>query len=92
MEVDKERCFKLIWNKITPSKVIAHAWRVLWDMLPTKANLRRRNVMSPSDNLKCVLCGDKDETGSHIFFECDFSYKVDSLKSFRSCDCKIEML
>ncbi|KAL8535673.1 hypothetical protein ACS0TY_011345 [Phlomoides rotata] len=46
------------------------------ERLPTKVNLRRRNVLSSSDNLKCVLCGEKEETGSHIFFECDFSYKV----------------
>ncbi|KAL8548844.1 hypothetical protein ACS0TY_007927 [Phlomoides rotata] len=26
--------------------------------------------------VKCVLRGEKDESGSHIFFECDFSYKV----------------
>ncbi|KAL8457446.1 hypothetical protein ACS0TY_035346 [Phlomoides rotata] len=34
--------------------------RVLWDRLPTK----------------CVLCNEKDETGRHIFFECEVSYKV----------------
>ncbi|KAL8552119.1 hypothetical protein ACS0TY_000978 [Phlomoides rotata] len=59
-----------------PIEAIAYAWRVLWDRLPTKVNLQRRNVISSNDNLKCVFCGDKDESGNHIFFECQFSYKV----------------
>ncbi|KAL8515046.1 hypothetical protein ACS0TY_013940 [Phlomoides rotata] len=56
--------------------IITHAWRVLWDRLPTKDDLQRRNILSSSDDLKCVLCGDKEEPGRHIFFECEFSYKV----------------
>ncbi|KAL8495540.1 hypothetical protein ACS0TY_019610 [Phlomoides rotata] len=45
-------------------------------MLPTKVNLQRRNVISSNDNLKCVFCRDKVESRNHIFFECQFSYKV----------------
>ncbi|KAL8509474.1 hypothetical protein ACS0TY_016621 [Phlomoides rotata] len=64
------------WFRDRPLKVIAHSWRVLWDRLPTKVNLRRRNILNSSHNLKCVLCNEKDETGRHIFFECEVSYKI----------------
>ncbi|KAL8485026.1 hypothetical protein ACS0TY_027359 [Phlomoides rotata] len=56
--------------------VRAHAWRVMWNRLPTKMNLQKRNILSSSDMVKCALCGEKEESGSHIFFECDISYKV----------------
>ncbi|KAL8529981.1 hypothetical protein ACS0TY_007160 [Phlomoides rotata] len=65
-----------IWNKFTPAKVTANSWRLLWDRLPTKVNLRRRNILDTNQNLRCVLCNEKDETGRHIFFECEVSYKV----------------
>ncbi|KAL8547690.1 hypothetical protein ACS0TY_007131 [Phlomoides rotata] len=65
-----------IWNKFTPAKVTANSWRLLWDQLPTKVNLRRRNILDTNQNLRCVLCNEKDETGRHIFFECEVSYKV----------------
>ncbi|KAL8548229.1 hypothetical protein ACS0TY_007523 [Phlomoides rotata] len=57
-------------------KVKAHAWRVLWDRLPNKVNLRRGNILSSNDNLKCVLCDDKEESERHIFFECIVAHKV----------------
>ncbi|KAL8525807.1 hypothetical protein ACS0TY_015158 [Phlomoides rotata] len=51
-------------------------WRVLWDRLPTKVNIQRRNILSSSNKLKCALCGEKEENGSHNFFECKVSYKI----------------
>ncbi|KAL8547682.1 hypothetical protein ACS0TY_007123 [Phlomoides rotata] len=76
IDKDKERGFKFIWNKFTPLKVITHSWRVLWDRLPTKMNLHRRNILNSNANLKYVFCDKEDETGKHIFFECDVSHKV----------------
>lgn len=68
--------FKMIWRSYAPVKVVAHTWRVLWDRLPTKMNLLRRKILDTNSNLKCVLCGEKDESGKHFFFECSISYKV----------------
>lgn len=76
MEERREKCFKLIWNKIEPLKVIAHAWRVLWDRLPTKSNLRRRNIIGPNESSRCVLCDEAEESGRHIFFECKVSHEI----------------
>ena len=36
--------FKELWKLKVPSKVSPFAWRLIRDRLPTKANLRRRNV------------------------------------------------
>ncbi|KAL6518068.1 hypothetical protein OROMI_033769 [Orobanche minor] len=73
---EKRLGFKLIWKSYAPVKVIANAWRVLWDRLPTKTNLRRRKFLDTNSNMKCVLCGVNDESGKHFFFECSISYKV----------------
>ncbi|KAL6516895.1 hypothetical protein OROHE_018183 [Orobanche hederae] len=76
LSVGLEEGFKLIWNKFTPIKVSAHAWRVLWDRLPTKVNLQRRKIIPHNGEIRCRLCNSKDENGDHIFFECDISYKI----------------
>lgn len=35
----KEEKFKLVWNCLAPSKVRVHAWRVLWERIPTTTKL-----------------------------------------------------
>ncbi|XP_058764714.1 uncharacterized protein LOC131638187 [Vicia villosa] len=58
-----------IWNKAIPSKVSCLVWRVLQNRIPTKDNLARRGILSNSQ-LDCVgECG-REESVSHIFFEC----------------------
>ena len=44
------------------------AWRLIRDRLPTKMNLRRRQVMV-NDSM-CPLCGLNEEKASHLFFSC----------------------
>ncbi|KAL8498941.1 hypothetical protein ACS0TY_022048 [Phlomoides rotata] len=68
--------FKLIWRTFAPAKVKVHVWRVLRERIPTKMNLFRRNVLSHGDDLKCVWCGDHNETVRHVLFECYFSFRV----------------
>lgn len=41
LNVDLQEGFKTIWNKVRLIKVIVHAWRILWDRLPTIYNLHR---------------------------------------------------
>jgi hypothetical protein len=42
-----------VWHKLEPSKVSLFGWRLLQDRIPTRANLVRRHVLQPNDNL-CV--------------------------------------
>ncbi|KAL8538534.1 hypothetical protein ACS0TY_000522 [Phlomoides rotata] len=66
--------FDLIWNKFSPLKVIIHAWRLLWERLPTTTKLQRRNALPSSADMNCVFCTCHPESVRHIFFECKFSY------------------
>ena len=59
-------CF--LWKIKTPSKFLMFAWRLLWDRLPTKVNLRARQVQIL--DLTCPFCRRGEETASHIFIHC----------------------
>lgn len=53
---DEERCvFDNLWKSPAPSKVVALAWKVFLNRVPTKVNLALRNVLGPETNLLCVL-------------------------------------
>ncbi|KAL8531608.1 hypothetical protein ACS0TY_008271 [Phlomoides rotata] len=55
---------------------MVHAWRVVWERIPTKNKLWRRNILLPSDNTTCTWCGLHKETIKHVLFKCSFSYQV----------------
>lgn len=67
---------RLIWNKLVPSKVQLHVWRVLLERLPTCTKLQRRNILSTNANVECIFCKKEDESVRHVFFECEYSYKL----------------
>lgn len=73
---DLESGFRMIWNKLAPLKVVGHAWRLLWNRLPTKDNLVRRKILQQHDDTRCVFCSSKEENARHVFFECSISYSV----------------
>jgi len=65
---------RLFWSiKALPS-ALTTAWRVLKDMLPTRANLERRGLILESN--RCAMCGEDEESGSHVFFECRVAWRV----------------
>ena len=57
-----------IWKLKIPAKSTMFAWRLIRDRLPTKMNLRRRQVMV--NDTMCPLCGLKEEEAAHLFFNC----------------------
>ena len=63
-----DRAFTIIWNMKIPSKVAHFVWRLVRDRLPTRANLRRRNVLL--DEYYCLFCSSQEEDASHTFFSC----------------------
>ncbi|KAL8473172.1 hypothetical protein ACS0TY_030123 [Phlomoides rotata] len=75
-DVGSDSRFDLIWNKFSPLKVIIHAWRLLWERLPTTTKLQRRNALPSNADMNCVFCECHPESVRHIFFECKFSYYV----------------
>ncbi|KHN11229.1 Putative ribonuclease H protein, partial [Glycine soja] len=58
-----------LWDLKVPPKALSFAWRLLWDRLPTKDNLVRRQIQL--DNNLCPFCQTQPETASHLFFTCE---------------------
>jgi hypothetical protein len=67
--------FKFIWKSGAPSKVCALAWQLLLDRIPTRQNLRRRNVIRPHDAY-CPFCALEVESVRHLFLHCRFTAKI----------------
>jgi hypothetical protein len=67
--------FKFIWRSGVPSKVSTLSWQLLLDKIPTRENLRRRNILNP-DESRCVFCGRVVELASHLFLLCRFTAEV----------------
>ncbi|KAH1236968.1 UDP-glucose:glycoprotein glucosyltransferase [Glycine max] len=57
-----------LWKVKVPSKVALFVWRLIRDRLPTKTNLRKRNVEIHDPT--CPFCKNKEEDAAHLFFSC----------------------
>ena len=60
-----------LWKLKIPAKASIFAWRLIRDRLPTKCNLRRRQV--ELDDSMCPFCINKEEDASHLFFYCSIT-------------------
>ncbi|KAH1228046.1 hypothetical protein GmHk_10G028129 [Glycine max] len=60
--------FSLLWKLKIPPKAKVFTWRLIKDRLPTKMNLRGRQV-EIVDPL-CLFCNNLDEDAAHLFFNC----------------------
>ena len=65
---NQDGVFNIIWKLRIPSKASIFAWRLIRDKLPTKSNLRRRNV--EINDVSCKFCRHHGEDASHLFFNC----------------------
>ncbi|RZB46515.1 Phosphoglycerate kinase [Glycine soja] len=65
---DHQLGFCQLWDTKIPPRALTFAWRLLWDRLPTKENLSRRNVDLVND--LCPFCQSSLESASHLFFSC----------------------
>ena len=68
MEARQEQDYGAIWKLKIPTKTTVFTWRLLRDRIPTKQNLRRRQI--PIDDMLCPLCRNKEEGDEHLFFNC----------------------
>ena len=68
--MNKDQClgFRQLWDIKIPPRALSFAWRLLWDRLPSKENLSRRQV--EIDNDLCPFCQSKSESASYLFFTC----------------------
>ncbi|KAL6558001.1 hypothetical protein OROMI_018351 [Orobanche minor] len=73
---DSLKAFKRLWMCHAPRRVQAIVWKLLEERMPTKDNLARRGGQHQPDNLTCKLCGEDDQTQSHLFFQCQFTTEI----------------
>lgn len=64
-----------VWRGLVQPKAELLMWFVIYGRLNTKNHLQRLNILR-GDNYGCVLCNAELETISHLFFMCNFSWKV----------------
>jgi hypothetical protein len=72
----EEEVFVNHWKSPAPSKVVAFSWMAIMDRIPTGANLRHRNVLPTGEPCICVLCGNMEETTSHLFLHCEVALLI----------------
>jgi hypothetical protein len=72
----EENIFGNIWDSLTPSKVIAFSWQLLFDRVPTKENLLLRGVLPPTSDDHCVWCDGVRESSLHLFLHCKVAITV----------------
>jgi hypothetical protein len=70
------RVLSSMWKAPAPSKVLAFAWKLLRNRIPTRANLAYRGIAVNGGVVSCVHCHGLEETVSHLFLSCDFADKV----------------
>ncbi|KAL8506992.1 hypothetical protein ACS0TY_017755 [Phlomoides rotata] len=59
--------FVLVWNKLALPKVRVHAWRVLWERVPTTIKLQRRRCLPNGTNINCIFCDSSPKYVRHVF-------------------------
>jgi hypothetical protein len=64
------------WKSPAPLKVRVFAWQLLHDRIPTRVNLRRRQIIDVTGDLSCALCGGVMEDTHHLFIYCEVAMKV----------------
>jgi hypothetical protein len=73
MQDNNHQVWKNLWKIKSIPKHIHFSWRILHEKLPVKNDLFKRGISS--DPL-CVLCGEHNETISHLFMECHWSKQI----------------
>ncbi|BFG14167.1 hypothetical protein CerSpe_004410 [Prunus speciosa] len=72
VETDK-KFWSAIWHAKIPPKIKICAWRVAWDIIPTRVRLYHRKVDIGTD---CVRCISSEESSLHLFVQCPFATAV----------------
>jgi len=73
---ESKRVFSRLWKSPAPSKVLAFSWKVFHKRLPTRDNLRFRNVLTAEVPISCVMCDSEVETAHHLFLHCEVATNV----------------
>ena len=64
-----------VWRGLCPSKAELLLRLLLLGRINTKVRFQRLNILRNKD-IRCVFCGLYDENMSHLFFTCNFAWRV----------------
>ncbi|XVE60389.1 hypothetical protein DITRI_Ditri05aG0124900 [Diplodiscus trichospermus] len=67
-----------VWSDLVPPKVATFCWQMFQGGIAVKEVLVSRGLLQGAD-IKCPLCNLENETISHLFFSCRFSWNIWSL-------------
>lgn len=73
---DEKIVFGGIWKSLAPLKVVVFSWKAFHNRIPTKDNLRIRNVLPGETTTFYVWCGGVEESMVHLFLHCDLAMEV----------------
>lgn len=73
---DHKRVLACLWKSPAPSKVIAFSWKLFLNRIPTRDNLRLRNVLLVDAPTFCALCEREEESAHHLFLHCEVAREV----------------
>lgn len=65
-----ENYYTKIWSLNVSSKIRINLWRITKNYLPRICNLKLRTTAL------CPVCGEEDETTTHLFRDCNFTRDV----------------
>lgn len=72
----EERVLASLWKSPAPSKVVAFSLTLLIDRIPSQVNLVFWHILDPEVPLTCVLCGQREESSTHLFLHCEVAAKI----------------
>ncbi|XP_028056787.1 uncharacterized protein LOC114260798 [Camellia sinensis] len=67
---------KMIWENVTPPKVICFAWLAWRQRLKTATYLQRACVINGNANMDCVFCNAEPETVNHVLLWCPHIWRI----------------
>lgn len=72
-DLEESPWWRRIWNKFGWPKCNLFMWLLSLNKCLTSKNIKKRGFCGPSI---CFLCGNREESSSHLFFLCSFSTEI----------------
>ena len=73
-----------MWGLNVPNKIKSFSWWASKNILPTKSNLGRRNIL---DNPTCEACDEEAKSSGHCLWNCPKAHEIWTLSSI-SFECQ----
>lgn len=77
---EPDQVFSVLWSIPAPSNPKAFMWRVFWNRIQTKDNLRRRGILASQEEVRCPFCMQVEESMEHLLFSCVFASSLWKLR------------